>query len=124
MLTLGPAPVVAAGQDVNILALMSATSAVDVNGVSLPLKCPRCAPLAGASPVSVRPLCSEPHDLLAAWSADAEKLLRADICLFQDRPECAFRHTAWVIGQRGVSVPFRVEPDLSGLNQISWLPAA
>jgi len=48
MLTLGPEPVVAAGQDVNILALMSATSAVDGNGVSLSFKCPRCTPLARA----------------------------------------------------------------------------
>lgn len=69
--------------------------------------------------VSVRPLCTEPHHLLAAWSADAEKLLRGDVCLFQDRAECAFRDIAWMIGQRGVSVLFRVELDLVASGRLT-----
>ena len=48
MLTLGPYPVVAATQDVNVLPFVSAISAAGANGVSLSLKCPRCAPLARA----------------------------------------------------------------------------
>ena len=50
MLKLGPEPVVAAAQNVNVLPFVSAISAAGANGVSLPLKWPGCAPLVGASP--------------------------------------------------------------------------